>query len=137
MKKLFTLFFCLLLYNDSNSQTIESRITLFNFGWRFHRGGALGAESPGFDDTSWRQIDLPHDWSIEDLPGTESPYNPAAISQVNGGFTTCGTGWYRKTFTVQAGQGGRLFHLQFDGVYMNADVWLNGKCPTRLENLKP
>ncbi len=47
-------------------------------------------------------IDLPHDWSIEDLPGTNSPFNINAISQVNGGFTTGGTGWYRKSFTVPA-----------------------------------
>lgn len=100
---------------------------LFDNDWRFYRGGAQGAENPFFDDKSWRKVDLPHDWSIEDLPGTSSPFSPAAISQVSGGFTTGGTGWYRKTFPVPAAQKGKRTILQFDGVYMNAEVWLNGK----------
>jgi beta-galactosidase len=73
------------------------------------------------------KLDLPHDWSIEDLPGTRSPFSPTAISQVNGGFTTGGTGWYRKRFTLPAAQKGKRVILQFDGVYMNAEVWLNGQ----------
>ena len=100
---------------------------LFDADWRFHRGGAQGAEAPDFDDSGWRRLDLPHDWSIEDLPGTRSPFDPGAISQVNGGFTTGGTGWYRKTFNVPAAQKGRRVLVQFDGVYMNAEVWLNGQ----------
>jgi beta-galactosidase len=100
---------------------------LFDFNWRFHRGGAQGAELPGFDDASWRKVDLPHDWSIEDLPGTQSPFQPDAVGQVSSGFTTGGTGWYRKTFTVGAEYKGRHVYIQFDGVYMNTDVWLNGR----------
>ena len=76
------------------------RDNLFDFDWRFHKGGAQGAEKPAFDDSKWRKVDLPHDWSIEDLPGTDSPFSINAISQVNGGFTTGGTGWYRKTFRI-------------------------------------
>src|SRR5512137_1917340 len=78
----------------------QDRVSLFDSGWKFHRGGAQGAEEPGFDDSSWRTLDLPHDWSIEDLPGTSSPFSADAISQVSGGFTTGGTGWYRKTFIL-------------------------------------
>jgi len=100
---------------------------LFDDGWKFRRGGALGAEQEYFDDSGWRQVDLPHDWSIEDLPGMSSPFSPAAISQVSGGFTEGGTGWYRKTFTVPATQAGKRFSIRFDGVYMNAEVWLNGQ----------
>src|SRR5665647_656490 len=74
--------------------------THFDNDWAFHLGGAQGAEKISFDDSKWRKIDLPHDWSIEDLKGTHSPFNPDAISQVSGGFTTGGTGWYRKTFSV-------------------------------------
>jgi beta-galactosidase len=59
---------------------------------------------PEFDDSSWRTLDLPHDWSIEDLPGTSSPFDPLAISEVSGGFTTGGTGWYRRTFTCRRKQ---------------------------------
>jgi len=127
MKLGFILTFCFLFVIDSNSQMTESGTTLLDFDWRFHLGGALGAESPDFDDSSWRHIDLPHDWSIEDMPGHNSPFNPNAISQVSGGFTTSGTGWYRKILTIPTDQKGRVFHLQFDGVYMNADFWLNGE----------
>src|SRR6476646_10707327 len=77
-----------------------SQTTSFDFDWRFHRGGAQGAEAADFDDSKWRKVDLPHDWSIEDLPGTKSPFDPDAISQVSGGFTVGGTGWYRKSFNV-------------------------------------
>jgi beta-galactosidase len=98
----------------------------FDDDWSFHLGGAQGAEQNVFDDSKWRKIDLPHDWSIEDLKGTHSPFNPDAISQVSGGFTTGGTGWYRKTFTVAPQDKGKKIHIQFDGVYMNADAWING-----------
>ena len=100
---------------------------LFDSDWRFHRGGAQRAEQPDFDDSQWRKLDLPHDWSIEDLPGTHSPFHPDAISQVSGGFTTGGTAWYRKTFTLPTAQQGKRVLIQFDGVYMNAEVWLNGQ----------
>ncbi len=103
------------------------RAALFDEGWRFLRGGAQGAESPDFDDSRWRRVDLPHDWSIEDLPGTRSPFHPDAISQVNGGFTTGGTGWYRKTFDVPAERKGKRVVVEFEGVYMNAEIWLNGQ----------
>lgn len=99
----------------------------FDDDWKFHRGGAQGAEKPPFDDASWRSVDLPHDWSIEDLPGTSSPFDANAISGVSGGFTTGGTGWYRKTFRLPDSVKNKRLYVQFDGVYMNAEVWLNGK----------
>lgn len=116
----------LLFAINTNAQETE-RAQLFDTGWRFHRGGAQGADKPAFNDSAWRKVDLPHDWSIEDLPGTNSPFSPAAISQPSGGFTTGGTGWYRKSFVMPASQQGKRVQLQFDGVYMNAEVWLNGK----------
>lgn len=116
----------LLFAINTNAQETE-RAQLFDTGWRFHRGGAQGADKPAFNDSAWRKIDLPHDWSIEDLPGTNSPFSPAAISQPSGGFTTGGTGWYRKSFVMPASQQGKRVQLQFDGIYMNAEVWLNGK----------
>ena len=103
------------------------RTLLFDFNWRFHLGGAQGAEAPDFDDSKWRKLDLPHDWSIEDLPGTNSPFTADAISQVSGGFTVGGTGWYRKSFTLTPEQRGKRIIIQFDGVYMNAEIWVNGQ----------
>lgn len=98
---------------------------LFDNDWLFYRGNAQGAENPAFNDKDWRKVDLPHDWSIEDLPGTNSPFSKGAVSQVSGGFTTGGIGWYRKHFTISKKQ--KQVILQFDGVYMNATVWINGK----------
>jgi beta-galactosidase len=61
------------------------------------------------------------------LPGTQSPFDSNAVGQVSTGFTVGGTGWYRKSFTVPAEQKNKRIYLRFDGVYMNADFWLNGE----------
>src|ERR1700730_835536 len=136
----FRLFFSLLLLalasvlschgqvQNKNDLSASNRITLsFDKDWRFARYNVLMAETPDFDDSKWRKIDLPHDWSIEDLAGSASPFHPQALSQVSGGFTTGGTGWYLKTFSIADKQKNNRIHLQFDGVYMNADFWLNGE----------
>jgi beta-galactosidase len=100
---------------------------LFDAGWKFHRGDAEGAEAALYNDTEWRKVDLPHDWSIEDIPGTDSPNDPDAPGGISMGYFVNGTGWYRKSFLVPARLEGKRFHLRFDGIYMNADVWLNGE----------
>jgi beta-galactosidase len=122
-----TILFLVMSFVQITAQTTFKRENLFDFNWRFHLGGAQGAENPAFDDSQWRKIDLPHDWSIEDLPGTNSPFSINAISQVSGGFTTGGTGWYRKSFTVPDDLKDKRFKILFEGVYMNAEVWLNGR----------
>ncbi len=104
---------------------------LFDEGWRFHLGDVQSGERPRLDDSSWRAVDLPHDWSIEDLTGssmgrTRGPFDPAAVGGRSTGFTVGGIGWYRKRFTLPAKLKGRRVHVRFDGVYMNADVWING-----------
>lgn len=116
-----------LLLGSSAIFSQNSGNKLFDEGWSFYKGGAQNAEKIDFDDSKWRKIDLPHDWSIEDLPGSNSPFDPDAISQVGGGFTTGGTGWYRKSFKVNTEDTGKIIQVQFDGVYMNADVWINGQ----------
>ena len=120
-----TFFVCLLLGSLSISAQ-ENATTQFDNNWTFLLGAAQGAEQAAFDDSSWRKVDLPHDWSIEDLKGTHSPFNEYAISQVSGGFTTGGTSWYRKRFQIPAEDKGKKIFIQFDGVYMNTDVWING-----------
>lgn len=117
----------LLTLSAVQAQKNNDRRTLMDEHWLFQRGGAQGAEQTDYNDSSWRQVDLPHDWSIEDLPGTHSPFTINAISQVSGGFTVGGTGWYRKHFTIDSAKKGKRFIIQFDGVYMNSEVWLNGK----------
>src|SRR4051812_45284430 len=104
----------------------NSRMVLIDKDWKFWLGNVPGAESRDFDDSKWRTLDLPHDWSIEDLPGKQSPFDSSAISQVSGGFTTGGVGWYRKNIFIPQEKSGKIFRIQFDGVYMNADVWING-----------
>ncbi|HTT69047.1 MAG TPA: glycoside hydrolase family 2 TIM barrel-domain containing protein [Gemmatimonadales bacterium] len=89
-------------------------------GWRFTLGDPAGAERPGFDDRAWRRLDLPHDWSIEGTPKQDTPGGGRM------GFYPSGLGWYRKSFRLPAGPRGRDAWLEFDGVYMNGDVWING-----------
>jgi len=115
-----------LLFAQSIAQ-VNGNIINFDNNWRFHLGAMQGAEMPQADDIKWRQLNLPHDWSIEDLPGKNSPFLSTAISQVNGGFTVGGTAWYRKTFDVPVTDKGKKLLIQFDGVYMNVDVYVNGK----------
>lgn len=91
----------------------------FDTGWKFHLGDITGAENPALNDQKWRQLDLPHDWSIE---GNFSPDNPATNL---GASLPGGIGWYRKTFTV-TGTKDKCRFIQFDGVYMNSTVWING-----------
>ena len=90
MKKLLILFAGIFNVIGLMAQNLENRTILFDSDWRFQLGGALNAEDPKFDDSKWRIINLPHDWSIENLPGTNSPFSINALSQVNGGFTTGG-----------------------------------------------
>ncbi len=122
MKKIITFFTCILLTYFGLAQNI-----LFDDDWRFNLGDIRNAEAVKFDDTKWRHVDLPHDWSIENLPGANSPFNPDVINGVSIGFTTGGTGWYRKTFIIPSNGKNKKIYIQFDGVYMNADIWLNGE----------
>ncbi|MCX6220213.1 MAG: DUF4982 domain-containing protein [Bacteroidia bacterium] len=91
----------------------------FDANWKFHLGDIIGAEGTNFSDNGWRSLDLPHDWSIE---GSFKPDNPATNS---GASLPGGIGWYRKNFTVNGAKSKHRF-IQFDGVYMNSTVWING-----------
>ena len=125
MNKLLFLFLYIIFSMELPAQSNQN--SNFDNDWTFHLGGAQGAEQNSFDDSKWRKIDLPHDWSIENFKGTNSPFNIDAISQANGGFTTGGTAWYRKIFSISPQEKNKKIHLQFDGVYMNATIWVNGK----------
>ena len=93
----------------------------FDPGWRFHLGDVPGAQEAAFNDADWRTLDLPHDWSIE---GPFSKDHPAGAG---GGALPGGVGWYRKTFAVPQGDSTRLVFVEFDGVYRNSEVWINGQ----------
>ncbi|MBQ0022132.1 MAG: DUF4982 domain-containing protein [Prevotellaceae bacterium] len=119
MKKLFLLlafFVCAII---SNAQS-ESR-RLFTEGWKFQLGDVKGASAAKFNDGEWRTLNLPHDWAIE---GDFSKDNP---SGTGGGALPGGIGWYRKTFMLNKEEKGKRIRIDFDGVYMNATVYVNGK----------
>ena len=88
--------------------------------WRFHLGDATGAQEVAFNDSAWRALDVPHDWSIE---GTFSEQNPAGAG---GGALPGGVAWYRKTFSMWPADSDRVAYVEFDGVYRNSEVWING-----------
>ncbi|MEY2927993.1 MAG: hypothetical protein RL367_2470 [Pseudomonadota bacterium] len=99
----------------------------FDTGWRFHLGAGDGFEAAALDDSAWRTIDLPHDWSIEDVTGGIGPFNKKAIGGTATGFTQGGEGWYRKHFRVDGFASDARVEILFDGIYHESQVWLNGK----------
>lgn len=98
----------------------DSRSVSFNDGWRFRLADDKAMASPGYDDSSWRQLNLPHDWAIE---GDFSENNP---SGTGGGALPGGVAWYRKSFTIPAADRDKMIYIDFDGVYMNSTVYING-----------
>jgi beta-galactosidase len=88
--------------------------------WKFFLADPAGADSPTFDDHAWRTVTVPHDWSIE---GTAAEKN---LTAAGGGYFPAGVGWYRKTFTAPASWKGKRVSLEFDGVSMDATIYLNG-----------
>ena len=98
----------------------DSRAVSFNDGWRFMLGDSPAMSSPGFDDASWRRLDLPHDWAVE---GDFSEDNP---SGTGGGALPGGVGWYRRTFTLPGADKDSRVYVDFDGAYMNTTVYING-----------
>jgi beta-galactosidase len=82
----------------------------FNQNWRFQLGEVTNGQDVSLNDSKWRQLDLPHDWSIE---GEFSEKHPAGTG---GGALPGGVGWYRKSFTLPAATKGTLVYLEFDGV---------------------
>jgi beta-galactosidase len=92
----------------------------FDEGWKFFKGDASGAEQPGFDDSQWRMVDVPHDWSIE------GPFAQTNKTGGAGAWLPSGVGWYRKQFTLPSEQKGKRVYIEFDGVMQNSEVWING-----------
>jgi len=97
-----------------------SRNQGFDEGWKFYHGELTGATDRSFDDSRWKSLDLPHDWSVE-LPFSKDS-GAIATAQLLGG-----TGWYRKAFTLQPAQDNKRIQLYFEGAYMETEVWLNGQ----------
>ncbi|HZL16305.1 MAG TPA: glycoside hydrolase family 2 TIM barrel-domain containing protein, partial [Polyangia bacterium] len=96
------------------------RGTSFDDGWKFHLGDVTSAQQTTFDDSSWRSLSVPHDWSAE------LSFNKNSPAGYGGGLLDGGVGWYRKTFTLDSSYSGQKIRIEFDGVYMNSQVWING-----------
>lgn len=112
---------CLVGCSNKTAENLRIRED-FGWGWMFHLGDFSSHEMAENDSSSeWRSVDLPHDWSIE---GSFSKDNPATIS---GGALPGGIGWYKKIFTVDDADKARMFFIEFDGIYRNSEVWINGQ----------
>lgn len=120
--------------SKASLQTAWRSSQSFDLGWRFYRGTGEGFEAKAFNDSGWRALDLPHDWSIENLPHDPTrpageiigPFDKKSIGGTATGFAVGGEGWYRKHFKLTPPAHGRV-EIFFEGVYMNSDVWLNGQ----------
>lgn len=118
MKRILILQSILLLMVSCTTDTNLRTVSDFNFDWTFSLGDNQEWVQPSFNDSTWRRLHLPHDWSIE---GQFSDKHPAGIW---GGALPGGIGWYRKHFITPSAE--RVF-IEFDGVYMNSTVYVNGK----------
>jgi beta-galactosidase len=104
------------------AQPQRSRLELAaDSNWKFVLGDPGGAEARSFEDANWRTVELPHDWSIEGRPSKDNPTGS------EGGYFPAGAGWYRKTFSAPPEWRGKRVSVEFDGVYRDATVYLNGK----------
>lgn len=104
-----------------NSYDGKERSVSFNDHWRFYLGELNGAEAVSYNDSSWDDVTLPHDYSID------QGFSTAAPAEQESGYVLGGTGWYRKSFTLDESMQGKTVSIDFDGVYMNATVYLNGE----------
>src|SRR5258706_8301173 len=104
------------VFAQSSSRTIID----FNKNWKFYLGDDSAAINPAYDDSNWRRLNLPHDWSIE---GDFRETNP---STNQGGALPTGIGWYRKTFVLPSSAQNKNVRIEFDGIYCNSEVWING-----------
>ena len=108
--------------NDEVKQLIEDRKVEFNQNWHFKlNANAKDAVKPDADVSSWKKLDLPHDWSIYNDFDHDSP------AQNEGGQLNGGDAWYRKTFKLDEEDLNKNVRITFDGVYMDSQVYVNGQ----------
>lgn len=93
---------------------------LMDLGWKFSQTDTTGADKASFNDSKWRILNLPHDWSIENAFVQNAPTGGG------GGYLPTGVGWYRKHFVFPKSAVAKNVWIEFDGVYQNSDVWING-----------
>ena len=121
----------LMLCFTTGSLATERKVSM-NANWKFYHGPIANAEQPSFNDSRWRVVDLPHDWSVEPLPVqregiTSGPFSRLSIGGPDTGQTVGGEGWYRKEFTLPAEDADKDLTLYFEGAYNQSEVWINGQ----------
>ncbi len=116
---LLMLFFIAFSACKNNQPHTNTKIP-FDFDWKFALNVQQGAEQPDFDDSEWRMLNVPHDFSIE------HPFDQNFRTGGGGGFTYSGIGWYRKHFVTKPAFADKKVSVLFDGVYRNSEVWING-----------
>ena len=121
MRPLVAFCLCLALATSWIANVAAEESVNFDSGWKFELGDPSEATRTDFDDGGWRTLDVPHDWAFE------GPYARDAAQTDKGGYKPGGIGWYRKTFELPDAFRGKRISIRFDGVYMNSQVWLNGK----------
>ena len=107
--------------NQAKETNVVRSRTSIDFDWRFIQKDIVDAQTIDFDDSQWRLLNVPHDWSIE------GEYNESNPSGIAGAYLPTGIGWYRKNITIENLQNDDKYFVEFDGVYMNSDVWINGQ----------
>ena len=122
MKRILNLCLLCMALMWGGDQPVKAQVSFgqaekFNNDWRFTLEDATEATNPTFDDSKWRKLDLPHDWSIE---GQMSPTLASCTGYLPGGI-----GWYRKTFEVT--ETNKRHYIYFEGVYNRSEVYLNGQ----------
>ena len=119
MRKYLYIVISLMFFSCSFQKEVRDTVD-FTEDWKFYLGDVPTAYNENYDDTNWRIIDLPHDWSIEADFSIDNPSTPG------GGALPGGIGWYRKEFVVDKSNEGKHLYIDFDGIYWNSTVWLNG-----------
>ena len=151
MKTFMPLFFFFLFFSATtiNAQSVREKIS-FDEGWKFHLGNAADPAkdfnygntnifskageagntciNPYFNDATWRNVDLPHDWAVELAfeKSTNFDMDSHGYKTIGAAHPENNIGWYRKTFSVSPKDSGNKFVLQFDGVYRDCKVFMNG-----------
>jgi len=121
MKKLYYPVFLILIFSRCTMTPENVRVRQdFDKGWHFYLGDVNGSQQVAFVDSGWRTLNLPHDWSIEGHFSNDNPATPG------GGALPDGIGWYRKIFSLPLKDKNKHVFIDFDGVYMNSKVWING-----------
>lgn len=118
MKTIVAILSFLLFISTINAQVSFGEPQLLNNGWKFAKGNPENASAVDFDDTRWRSVDLPHDWSVE------GPYSPHLASAT--GYLPGGIAWYRKTFSTDENAANKRIYIYFEGVYRDGEVFING-----------